>query len=69
MIKATSDLRAAFPTFQAFTTGEARTILNTTRKVIVPLLEHFDKTGITVRTGNLRQMVATNSVSSQSHNY
>ena len=69
LIKATSDLRAAFPASQAFTTGEARTILNTTRKVIVPLLEHFDKIGITVRTGNLRQMVAMNLVSSQSHNY
>jgi len=49
-------LRDAFPAPQSFTTSAARSALNTTRKVIVPLLEHFDQSGITTRTGNTRQM-------------
>ena len=53
-------LMAAFSNAQTFTTGEARTILNTSRKVIVPVLEHFDKIGVTIRTENLRQMTLTN---------
>jgi selenocysteine-specific elongation factor len=65
LIKAANDLRVAFPTLKRFTTGEARTILNTTRRIIIPLLEYFDKIGITLRTGNQRQIAAANSVSSR----
>ncbi len=47
-------LRLCFPGGTAFTTGEAREALLTSRKFIVPLLEHFDEAGITIRSGDLR---------------
>ncbi len=50
-------LRAQFPPPQWFRTGEARAALGTSRKFIVPLLEHFDSCGITLRDGGLRRMV------------
>ncbi len=49
-------LTAEFPTHTAFTTGEARASLNTSRKYIVPLLEYFDETGLTVRQGDMRRI-------------
>jgi selenocysteine-specific elongation factor len=51
-------LRESFPGEEAFTTSEARAALKTSRKYIVPLLEHFDAAGITRRTGDTRFMVA-----------
>jgi selenocysteine-specific elongation factor len=50
-------LREGFPGQAAFTTGEARAALRTSRKYIVPLLEHFDAAGITLRKGNTRYIV------------
>jgi selenocysteine-specific elongation factor len=50
-------LAAAFPPPMAFTTGEARTALDTSRKFIVPLLEHLDAQGITLRDNDTRHMV------------
>ncbi len=50
-------LRQRFPGEAAFTTGEARAALKTSRKYIVPLLEHFDTAGITRRTGDTRYLV------------
>jgi selenocysteine-specific elongation factor len=50
-------LRESFPGEVAFTTGEARAALTTSRKYIVPLLEHFDAVGITRRKGDTRLMV------------
>jgi len=52
-------LAEAFPGRTAFTTGEARTALATNRKSIVPLLEHLDRLGTTVRLGDLRILPAT----------
>ena len=49
-------LRSAYPGQTSFTTGEARSTLNTTRKFIVPILEHLDSRGTTVRTGDTRYM-------------
>ncbi|OAN78153.1 hypothetical protein A8B82_10390 [Sulfitobacter sp. EhC04] len=49
-------LRAAFPPPAAFTTGEARAALDTSRRIIVPLLEHFDALGVTTRGGDRRRM-------------
>lgn len=37
-----------------FTTGQARALLETNRKTIVPLLEYFDQAGVTVRFGDMR---------------
>jgi selenocysteine-specific elongation factor len=50
-------LDAAFPDQTAFATGEARAALGTSRKFIVPLLEHFDALGWTLREGDLRRLV------------
>ena len=50
-------LRASFPGETAFTTGEAREALKTSRKHIVPLLEYLDAAGITQRQGDTRCMV------------
>lgn len=41
---------------QGFTVSEVRTLLDTTRKYLVPLLEYFDRTGITRRDGDLRSL-------------
>lgn len=49
-------LNTAFPPKAHFTTSEARAALNTNRKVIVPLLEHFDEIRLTQRSDDARQM-------------
>ncbi len=49
-------LAAAFPSPAGFTTSQARVALATTRKFIVPMLEHFDAQGITLRNGDIRQI-------------
>lgn len=50
------NLAASFPPPVVFTTSEARSALGTTRKFIVPLLEHLDALGITLRIGDTRQI-------------
>ena len=54
--EAERDLRRAFPFPAQFRTGEAREALKTTRKYVVPVLEHLDAQGITVRNGDLRHL-------------
>jgi selenocysteine-specific elongation factor len=54
--QAVSRLRDIFPPPERFTTSQARSALTTTRKFIVPLLEHLDSLGITRRDGDTRQM-------------
>ncbi len=44
---------AALP--QPFTVSEARRALGTSRRVAIPLLEHLDRQGLTVRTGAARR--------------
>jgi selenocysteine-specific elongation factor len=51
-----TDLRKAFPFPAQFRTGEAREVLKTTRKYIVPVLEYLDAQGVTVRNGDLRHL-------------
>ena len=53
---AAARLNDSFPMPLEFTTSQARTALGTSRKIIVPVLEYFDKCGVTVRLGNARQM-------------
>ena len=55
-------LAAKFPAPAPFTTSQARSALGTSRRVIVPLLEYFDSTGVTLRQEDTRQMVAANLV-------
>lgn len=47
-------LVSTYPRSTTFTTSEARLLLGTSRKVIVPVLEYFDKQGVTQRQGNER---------------
>lgn len=47
----------AFPAPAEFTTGDARKALGTNRKTIVPLLEQFDREGLTKRNGDVRQFI------------
>ncbi|KJS36130.1 MAG: hypothetical protein VR74_14220 [Hyphomonas sp. BRH_c22] len=49
-------LKSSYPGQTAFATGEARATLNTTRKFIVPILEHLDSQGSTIRIGDTRYM-------------
>lgn len=49
-------LCAAFPPPTEFTTALARETLATSRKFIVPVLEHLDARGDTVRAGDTRQV-------------
>lgn len=58
LAKAAESLRAAFPAPTEFTTGEARAALATTRKFIVPVLELLDTRGVTLRRGDVRQVIA-----------
>ena len=47
-------LKTRYPGETAFTTGEAREALNTTRKFIIPILEYLDSQGTTIRRGDTR---------------
>lgn len=49
-------LLRAFPFPKEFRTGEARRVLDTSRKFIVPLLEHYDACRLTIRRGDVRLM-------------
>lgn len=46
-----------FPPPAEFTMAEARAALETSRKYAIPILEHFDKAGLTRRAGDVRQIV------------
>lgn len=54
---AATRLRETFPPPASFTTGQARAALATTRKFIVPVLEHLDTLGATAREGDLRRVL------------
>ena len=51
-------LRHRFPYPAEFTVADVRDELGTTRKYIVPLMEHLDASGVTIRTGNIRRLRA-----------
>ena len=59
--QAAQTLAQTFPAAQPFTTSEARTALHTSRRIIVPLLEHLDTLNITTRVGDTRQITTPNS--------
>ena len=54
--KVEEQLRDKFPYPVGFSVSEARDYLGTTRKYIIPLLEHLDATGVTARAGNVRRI-------------
>jgi selenocysteine-specific elongation factor len=49
-------LRRSFPDGRPFAATEAKEALGTTRRTAIPLLEHLDHTGVTVRVGDLRRL-------------
>jgi len=49
-------LRRSFPGGRPFAATEAKEALGTTRRTAIPLLEHLDRTGVTVRHGDLRRL-------------
>lgn len=57
LAEAQKQLKRAFGHEHQFRTGEAREALGTSRRVVVPLLEYLDGTGLTRREGNLRSLV------------
>ena len=55
---AVATLRRSFPDSRPFAATEAKEALGTTRRTAIPLLEHLDRTGVTVRQGDLRRLAA-----------
>jgi selenocysteine-specific elongation factor len=53
---AVATLRRSFPGGRPFAATEAKEALGTTRRTVIPLLEHLDRTGVTVRQGDLRRL-------------
>jgi len=53
---AVATLRRAFGDGRPFSAGQAREALGTTRRTAIPLLEHLDRAGVTVRQGDLRRL-------------
>ena len=49
-------LQKAFPYPREFSVSDLRDLLGTTRKYLIPLAEHLDATGVTVRMGNIRRL-------------
>ena len=54
--EARATLRRQFPYPQPFLVKDVRDLLHATRKTVVPLLEHFDAIGATVRSGDQRRL-------------
>ena len=49
-------LQKAFPYPREFSISDLRDLLGTTRKYLIPLVEHLDATGVTIRIGNIRRL-------------
>ncbi len=54
--RAVATLRRAFQDGRTFTAAEAKEALGTTRKTAIPLLEHLDRSGVTLRFGDKRRL-------------
>lgn len=57
--EAREKLRAHLLEHGTMTASDARQVLSSTRKFVIPLLEHLDKEGFTVRRGDLRSLKRT----------
>jgi hypothetical protein len=49
-------LEERYPHPRKFAVKDARDMLDSTRKHVVPIMEHLDATGFTVRLGDFRQL-------------
>jgi len=50
-----------FPPPKKFTVSEAKSLIDSTRKYVVPILEYFDRSHLTIRRGNYRSVSLQNS--------
>ena len=60
---AVSALRGLFKRGPAWTMSDIRKELSMNRKFVVPLMEHLDRVGITIRVGDKRQLSGDGSIS------
>ena len=51
-----AQIKAQYPYPEQFALSQARDLLDSTRKYVVPVMEHLDTVGVTVRLGNLRRL-------------
>lgn len=57
---AEATLRAALAgAADGLTASELRDVLGVTRKYLIPILEHFDRAGVTIRAGDKRKLAVT----------
>ncbi len=49
-------LQENYPYPKDFAVSDVRDLLGATRKYVVPLMEHLDAAGVTIRTGNVRRL-------------
>jgi selenocysteine-specific elongation factor len=49
-------IERSFPSPRSFALKDIRDLLGSTRKHVVPLMEHMDATGVTVRYGDMRRL-------------
>ncbi len=53
-----ADLYSYFETHEEMSAATFRDILQSSRKYTIPVLEHFDRTGVTMRVGDVRKLKA-----------
>ncbi len=51
-----AQIKAQYPYPEQFALSQVRDMLDSTRKYVVPVMEHLDAVGVTVRLGNLRRL-------------
>lgn len=51
-----AQIKAQYPFPEQFALSQVRDLLDSTRKYVVPIMEHLDAVGVTVRLGNLRRL-------------
>ena len=51
-----SKIKESFPYPSKFTIAQVRDLLATSRKSVIPIMEHFDNTGVTQRFGDFRRL-------------
>ena len=51
-----AQIKAQYPYPEQFALSQVRDLLDSTRKYVVPVMEHLDAVGVTVRLGNLRRL-------------
>lgn len=49
-------LRQQYPHPATFALKDVRDLLETTRRFALPILEHFDATGVTIKLGDVRRL-------------